>query len=347
MPASINVDRSITDGRDSPATCAANDSRPTLDQVATELRESLRDVLADGRGFGSMRPLSVSGAAVEPLVPDHVTKWLIRDRVDQPRAVVLCSSPVAPGLVSRGMQRAREAKRALGPDLSRVILDPLHEGEVLGLSYAVLPFGRPLSESRWIRAWQRRRLLPTVLDWLRGAARATLREAVGAEVEAEFERPLRHLADLAAFPGLLRSAADDAVSTLQAARWTPRHVLMHNDFWDGNLLIDVQNATGRANRPWRERFLIIDWPGAQVRGYGFYDLLRFAKAMSLSQNRLANEVAAHCAILGCDPVHAKCHLLAALGHLELHRERFPWEHYVRTALACWETLTAVTGVRAR
>ncbi len=315
--------------------------RPNLKQLETVLAQPLARLFG-GNGVGSITLLNSVAPADDP-VPDAVTKWLICDARQRRVAVVLCASPVSPGLVARGMHRAREAKKALGPDLGRVILDSLQEGEILGLSYTVLPYCRPLSERRLIRRVQCGLLRPAVLDWLRNATKLTVREVSGTDAAEEFGKPLRHLSDHPELPDTLRSPAETAWERLKTGRWSPRHVLMHNDFWDGNILIDHRNVTGRGGRPWRNRFVIIDWPGASVRGYAFYDLLRFARATSWSIHRLHDEVAAHCRILGCELADAPCHLLAALGCLEMHRERFPLPHFIRTANGCLDTLWAVCG----
>ena len=63
-------------------------------------------------------------------VADDPMKLLVRDARGKPAAVALCAVEVSPDLVARGMAKAREAKRLLGPRFGRVILDPLGEGRI-------------------------------------------------------------------------------------------------------------------------------------------------------------------------------------------------------------------------
>ena len=317
--------------------------RPTVEQLRLGLSEALIDLCGNTDRNAFIAPLDLGNNGDPFQVSDAVSKWLIRDAGDKPKGVALSASPVAPGLVARGMQRAREAKLALGADLGRVILDPLQEGEIFGLSFAVLPYCRPLSRFRWIRRFERSAVGPAVLDWLRQATKRTLQEATEDEVERHFRTPLRHLANHLEMPNVLRDAATVADQRLQECRWKPRHVLMHNDFWDGNVLIDQGDITGRKGAKWRDRFVVIDWPGSVVKGYAFYDLVRWARAVSLSARGLTDEVSVHCQIVGCDAIDAPAHLLTALGHLEMNRERFPLENFIRMAVGCLEALWGVCG----
>lgn len=321
--------------------------RLSFEELRLALSPRLAVALAGSTGFGSMHPLTKKFAERSDLVvADGVEKLLVRGSDHRPAAVVLVSAPKATGLVARGMQRAREAKMLLGPLLGQVILSPICEGDVAGLSFAALPYCQPLASSRLRAMMQRRRLRGVVLGWLRDATSTTVQDPPGDRFEAEFLRPLRMLCDDLELPDAFRAAAREALDRLDAGRWLPKHVLMHNDLWLGNFLIDNRNVTGRAGRPWAERFVIIDWPGAAIEGYGLYDLLRFAQTMKLSVEALREEIRRHCAILGCEPVDARSHLMAALGYLLVHLEHFPKPAFVRTALSCLATLESVESLAA-
>jgi hypothetical protein len=322
--------------------------RPTSETLQADFTELVADLFECNGGIRSLAMLNTFDLPGEATnVADAVAKWVVRDGSNQNAAVILCASPVAPELVARGIRRAREAKATLGSELGRVILEPLREGELHGLSYAVLPFCQPLSKRRLVGRVQRLLLCPAILQWLRRLTEATSREVDAPEREHGFQAPLRHLIENASMTATLREVARVALERLQTRQWSPRHVLMHNDFWIGNILIDQRNVTGRQGLAWRERFVVIDWPGSTIRGYGFFDLVRFARATGLSRSRLKAEVAEHCRILKCELSDAKCHMTAALGYLEMHRERFPLEHFKRMADACLETLRAVCGDQRR
>jgi hypothetical protein len=202
------------------------------------------------------------------------------------------------------------------------------------LSFAALPHCRSLGESRLVWYWQRRALRPVVFEWLRRATEKTLHQPGADELDGSFGAPLRHLSKLAAMPDDVRRAATTALDRLERGVWRPKHVLMHNDLWEGNILIDDANITDRAGRPWTERFVVIDWPGAVLKGYAIYDLIRLSRGMALSGRRLREEIEAHGRILGCDVEDAGSHLLAALGFLGTHLEHFPPEAYRRTTITC-------------
>lgn len=323
--------------RSAPPTPIMRVNRLSLDELRERLKEPLAQALGTSANVGE-----VSLLCEAKTVADDYSKLLVRDQHRRPVMVVLCSSPVSPQLVRRGMQRARAAKRALGPALGRVILDPLGEGDIAGCSYSILPYCRPLSNKRLIRRIQRRMMRPVVLRWLRSATAATVAEVDPQELQHAFMNPLTHLEGLLAVSDHLRHAASGALRALDHGTWTPCHVLMHGDLWDGNILIHHADPTG-FGWPWGTRFVLIDWPGALLNGYAIYDLLRFAQAMSLQGRQLRREVESHCRILGCRFEHARFHLLTSLGYLAMHLEHFPPARYAKMSASCVRVLEAIGG----
>ena len=227
------------------------------------------------------------------------------------------------------------------PELGRVILRPLTEGRVLGLSFAVLPYCEPLSD--WSPVWriQRRRLRRGLFDWLRLTAQQTVAEVEPDRIERDFLRPLEHLVELEAMTDRVCAAAGGAIERLRNGVWRPRYVLMHGDLFRRNILIDVSNASASRRRRWVRRFVVIDWPGARLDGYAICDLIRLAQSMKLPGRRLLDEVRRHCRLLQCEALDACSYLLAGLGHLGMNLEHFPREHYVRAADLRVQALRAV------
>jgi hypothetical protein len=309
--------------------------RKSLEELRRQLMDPLTVALA------TSKPGRIELLCPERPVADDPTKLSVHDRGGRPVAVVLCSAPVAPDLVARGMQRARDAKRALGSELGRVILDPLGEGRLDGLSYTILPYCEPLRDGWLLGRLQSWRLGHRVFSWLRSVTRKTVSEVDPGTVEADFARPLTHLIELEEMPLPVRAAAEVALDRLSSKAWQPRHVLAHNDLWKGNILIDRSSRSGPA-RDMKDRFVIIDWPGAMVRGYALYDLVRLAQSFRLTRSGLAQEVSRHCDLLSCSPADAPSHLLTALGHVGLHLEHFPTENYVRMAASCLSYLGVET-----
>jgi hypothetical protein len=275
-------------------------------------------------------------------IEDGIKVLLIRDSARQPRAVILVSSPAAPNMVERAMRRARLAKSILGNFGGAHILDPVTEGKTDGLTYAVLPYCRPLSDSRPVWWIQRAFLLPSLLAWLRRATECTARELNPDSVDQRFGEPLRRLATLQLLGARMRAAASRALERLEADAWTPRFVLMHGDFWKGNVLTRPASASVE-RRAWQEGFVIIDWAGSEVEGYAIYDLVRLSESMRVHPRRIREEVEKHCRLLSCVPADARSYLLAALGHIALHLEHFPLFRYVQMAESSFATLERALG----
>jgi Phosphotransferase enzyme family len=302
----------------------------TLSQLSDELALPVGEALISVARVGSITPLGPA----KP-VDDQTFKFLVRSSEGAAIAVVLCSPRVSPDLIARAMRCAVEAKRALGPELGRAVLEPIAQGELHGLSYTLLPYREPLSEKRLAGWLQRRRLGPKVFSWLLGLTRQTMCDVGSADRHARFIRPLGHLSELSGASDALRRAAADGLSRLEQDKWTPRHVLTHGDLWKGNLLLD--DALG---------FIVIDWPGSYVDGYAVYDLTRLAESFGLGAHQLGEQVRAHCRVLGCDPKDAVSHLAAGLGHLSQNLEHFPMHRFLPLADGCVRRVcSAVEQVR--
>jgi hypothetical protein len=289
------------------------------------LRDELRAAVEAVAG-GAERCARFERLGGESGVADATEKWLVRSARGERVAVVLRSSPAAPGLIARGVERSRAARARLGDDLARPILEPLGTGAVDGCSWAAYVYRRPFSDA-WL-AWrlQRAWLRPRVLGWLRGVARVTASPEV--DVAGAFEAPLVHMAEHAELDAPVRAAARAALERLASGAWRPKHVLAHNDLWKATLL---RGAKGVEKA---DPFVVIDWPGSWERGHPLYDLVRIADSIACKGARLRAEVEQHCRILGCEPVDARAYLLAALGAHGLHLEHFPVDAWRRTVGRC-------------
>lgn len=278
-----------------------------------------------------------------PLVPlkgvaDETTKLGVVDHRGRLLAVIMVSSPVAPNMVARGIERARNAAAALGPDLGKVLLLPLCEGVVDGLTFAITRAMTPLSRKRIIGRIHHWRIAPSVLHWLTAVTALTHVNVRSEERAARFGRPLEYFSSLDAVPRELRDQAGVALQRLSEGKWEPDTVLMHGDLWAANILID------RRRRDWSlsERFVVIDWAGSMVKGYAVYDLTRLAISLRCSKARFRAELTSQLGILGCDPEDAMSYLVAALGHLALHLENFPMDRFMAMSKRCAKYLTENT-----
>ncbi|MEZ6192172.1 MAG: phosphotransferase [Phycisphaerales bacterium] len=84
-------------------------------------------------------------------------------------------------------------------------------------------------------------------------------------------RPLWLPAEAVDATEAVRRAAEIGIRGLEQGRWKPRFVLMHNDLWKDNILLDDEG-----------RIAVIDWPGSTVKGYAMYDLVRLADSFGFS-----------------------------------------------------------------
>ncbi|MEE3332616.1 MAG: phosphotransferase [Myxococcota bacterium] len=312
-----------------------DDDRPTLDELHEQLRGPLSDSLP-----ASSDTLQIEYLCQPKDVADDPAKLLVRDGESRKLSVVLVSAPADPGLVGRGMRIAAQTKARLGARLGDVILEPLGEGTIEGLSYVILPFCRPIGEGKVARRYWRLVLRRSVLDWLAEANASTLVEASAADVADSFELPLERMAESQLVDGALRRAANEALGRLKRGDWQPRFVFMHGDLWEDNLLLAPPSRAkgeGRGEYP----FVVIDWPGATLRGYAMYDLIRLASSMRLRGRGLRREVLRHCEILGGEPEDAPGYLLAGLGHLSFNLGCFSPEVYLEMSRTCFNDLEAV------
>jgi hypothetical protein len=267
-------------------------------------------------------------------LPDTTLKFLALDWMRRHFVVVVCSPPVTPDIVAQNLVRKETARKVLG-SLGGQILRPLGSGRVYDLSYAILPYCRPLSSKRVLWAVQRLWIRPRVLAWLREASRITMDRPSEDELEDAFFVRLRWVADEERLPDALRRAAADALRRLETGSWQPRVCLMHGDLWKGNVLL----APG--SKSWRN-FVLIDWPASLVRGYAFYDLVRLGSSMGLRGRSLARELRAHCGIFACDLIDARSYLMAAIGHIGMDLGEIPFEEYEKWAVE-WLDYLRSTG----
>ena len=306
-------------------------------EIKDTLTESLIKVIGSHSSIGEMSLLPQ-----EKELKDATTKILIKDQRGSKIAIALFSSSVSPNLIAQGTERSRLAKQKLGLDLGSHILDPLCEGKFNACSYVVYPYCRPLSNSHPFWYYQRSLLSPSLLRWLRQLTKTTNTQVSSHEIERNFIMPLKYLVELEAMTSEnLRLKASQTLERLNSRKWEPRYVLMHNDLWKGNIIIDHLHITNPSKTLWTERFVIIDWLGSMVKGYAIYDLVRLAQSLKLRPKKLRHEVSLHCRMLNCNIVDARSYLLTALGYLGMHLEYFPFPRFIQLANSCLETLEEI------
>ncbi|MDH3623723.1 MAG: hypothetical protein OES69_13190 [Myxococcales bacterium] len=300
--------------------------------ILTELRRS-GSVEIDGT-------MAASFIANDPRkeVADATTKSFIKDKQGNLVAVLLVSNSVNPFLVERSVSRAMAARQVLGPDLGRVILEPLADGTFQGLTYVLWPAQRNLAPRGVMRLVERRGLAARVRIWLRKIAKHTRVPATGDDLTRAYLRPLEAVSEDRRFSAEIRQRSRTGLSRLSTGEWRPFVILEHNDLWLGNFLLPRDRAARKGN-PYR--FFVIDWAGAAIQGHPFYDLLRFGLSAGIPTRIVAEEVLSHCRILECQPHDVAPYLIASLGTIGMNLEHFPEHRYVEMSNAVIEQMNAI------
>jgi hypothetical protein len=292
-----------------------------------------------GESLGSIVALRFPGACA-----NATTKLLIRDSKGTRRLVLLVSSHLGPDIVARGIEAAARARGLLGNELGAVILPPLTSGRVGGLSYALFPYCRPLSDLRLLGRIQDWRFRSPVLDWLRAATAKTMKYIPDDDLASKIATPLHRLTSLEALGEEIRRESRNALQRLDSGAWRPRSVLMHGDLTRGNVLRSPLRVLSSEPGIPVPIFVLIDWPGSQPDGSPFLDLVSCGRWMHLGDRRLKREVAIHRDLLGCTREEVRYSLLAALGDLGLRLDRFPFDRYVILARSCYEYLESALSL---
>lgn len=303
-----------------------------LGQLLDRLRVALRP-----EGIGEISLLHASYK-----VADDPLKLLLHWPNGKPRALIKVSVEAAPQLVRREAEMARQTRELLGPELGRHIPDTIWVGEIEGLSYLVRAYYETLSGSRWISAIQKFWLRPRLFEWLRQVTAKSLVDATDEEIEQDFIIPLKKIADDAECSRDVREMSKRALSRAEQGSWRPRYVLAHGDLWKDNVFL-LGEMTLPSSLVGLADFVVIDWAGAMVKGHAIMDLIRLARSLGLSRQRLRQELITHCDILRCEVVDAAGYLAAAIGYLGMHLEHFPRNRYLALAESCCESVVGALG----
>lgn len=306
-----------------------------VDPVALDLVTAVREAFGDQACLETLRRVSLPKTE-----RDDSVRILVSDQGGLPLGILFRSPSMYPQFAQRIANRTRLAKAALPEALGRHVVSVLAVGESSGLTYVALPVLEPLRMSGPVWFLQRHFLRPVLLKWLREVTRATVKLPSREEIESGFARPLARLAECEAMPAHVRRGAERAADRIAKGLWIPRHVLTHTDFWQGNLLLPGE---WRIHRFGSSDFVVIDWAGAVVCGYGFVDLVRFSRSFRVHRARFKREVAEHCKLVECAPEDACGAYLAFAGYMLDRLEEFPLHRHVAQVESCYSHLTECLG----
>jgi len=292
-----------------------------------ELHNSLLgDLRTSGRlkvPIGGARPLVERDTKV--FTADSPTRSLVIGSRGEPVAVLFVSNSVDVAYVARNVEKAAEAKRMLGDDLGSVILEPLAQGDFRSFSFALWPWHRRMTSVRGLAYLQRRLLLPHMLAWLREVTERTVHDTYSDELGTAFTQHLKQMAQDHRFPLPSQDLSQQGLERLESGSWRPRVVLQHKDFCHWNILLPRDRSH---RRQFPRGFILIDWAGANLRGYPFFNLLLLAQYSRMPASVLRAELLSHCRILSCETCDVMPYLLAALGFIGTHLGHFAESDYV-------------------
>lgn len=298
-----------------------------------ELREKVRHWLLDR--FDRSQIGEVTLLCEPKPVADDPTKLRV-DRPDgSPMAVVLCSPLISPQSMAHQAACIRAARSALDERLARHVIEPVLEGELDGVSVLMLPYRQPLSDSRITRKLQKISLSPILLRWGLDVTRTTLKEASD---RARLADGLTALSAASETDREVREAAESAWNALEKGAWTPRHVLMHNDLWLGNVLLGAPGASIVPASLQVDDFVVIDWCGLQFEGLPFHDLLSLATSLGCSPRRIGAEVRKTAQVVDCSRDEVRHYVSASLGQTLKTLNHFPYAQFVRLANSMTQTI---------
>ena len=272
---------------------------------------------------------------------DRTSKFIAPARVHG-KCFVLVSSPNNPDVVARSVGIIEKLYGVLPASDAASILKPLADGYVDGVSYAIWPLLRPLSKTRIIQSFQKRRLTPKILDWLFNVTVAT--HTVNdetANIESRFIAPLASIANHQGLSGGIHNTAREAIGKFRTGAIKPVNCQEHGDFWLGNIML----ADG--DIPGRPAFVVIDWAGASMCGYPFFDLAKMAFSLNATRAQTLRQIDRHCALFDCEREDVLAYFLCASGSLSQHLEYFPEAKFVEMTQSLFDYLRALTVNKRR
>jgi len=241
----------------------------------------------------------------EVLVDDATQNYLVfTDKTQLAKAFVIVSPNKVPDAVKSGYEKLHEFANNIGETLAKKLLIPLEVGECNGLTYSISRYYRPLHSKLLLRQFDQFLVKKELINWVIEVAKVTQKKATEKEKEEHFTKLLFALADAPELPLIYKNIALIALNAIKDKTWQPLLVSAHNDLWCGNLLRNDDTI-----------FSIIDWNGATLKGYAFYDLIRAAISLNLGKLAFRRAMKKYCEAIQCDKTQAKYYLISTWAYL--------------------------------
>lgn len=272
-------------------------------------------------------------------VADATTKFLLSSKDGVPLSVFISSRPCSPGLIMRGVENAKAIRAVIGDRLGSVVIRSIKSGYAAGRSYVILPWYREFSSFKLIKKAQYVSLTRSLFQWLHDVNEAAAGVyGSSSETSDSFRNGLDHLLKQDFLNDEITLATAKSIERIESGKWKPRYTVDHNDLWMGNVMLQPGSKHSKES-PYP--YVIIDWAGANHKGFGVYDLFRLARSLNIPDIMLRNEMIKHSKALRCDIEDTQGHLLACLGRLHQQIEYFPKDKYLKVLYNCWTTFTRI------
>ncbi|MFC6638105.1 DUF1679 domain-containing protein [Sulfitobacter sp. JBTF-M27] len=125
------------------------------------------------------------------------------------------------------------------------------------------------------------------------------------------------LAENSNLPGRVKQTAAETSEQLRLGRWRPVQTVQHSDLWMGNIMYAPRGSA------WS--FSVIDWAGATVNGFPFFDFCRFCLSCSTSAHLTRRKLLRLLAALELEHDAVVPHVLCSLARMQRNLENFPEE----------------------
>ena len=238
--------------------------------------------------------------------------------------ILIISAPISPLLVRRGTDRQREIRAFLPESVAEPIELPILEGLSDGKSYAVWRRRQPFSPHRLCNKFEKALIAPRVYKWLGELAAHSARYSDA----SSFVDNLEKLQNMPTLPAEIRRAAQRGCRAFRQGEIRPVQVAQHGDLWSGNLL----------RAPLKARFIVIDWAGATLDGSPFFDLVRLAISLGVSERKLRRAIINYGHSVNCASSDSLSYVLSGLGALLRDLEHFPASRFVKLCEEKWSAL---------
>lgn len=222
-----------------------------------------------------------------------------------------------PNVVDEEVQQSRKCKDYLGCEVGSVILTPVLSGEINGRSYAVFDYCEGFGGNRIIWWYQKQKLMPSIFSWLRAVLlHPVSKQQSDTRTSNGIEHAIDSLRRLHGLPDWFSAEMSGARFSGALSKGCNTRSLMHGDLWKGNILRSPAHCNGM-------NFVIVDWRGAHIDGFPFFDLICLCRSLRVSRSTARTELDKHRMLIGCGMFEARLYIIGGLGLIARNIDQFP------------------------